>query len=429
MVAAAGIVIRWLHWYPVWRIYAFAPPLYGAWLPHVGWGTPVATVLAVAVLARGPELARRLAWRRLCVLAYLATVAWTLALAMIDGWQGLASRLAVSTEYLHDVPRVTNITAMLHTFTSHIIAGQPDSWTVQVSGHPPGAFLVFVWLDRIGLGGGGPAALACALVGCLAAVAVPATIRTLGDEQTARAAAPFAVLFPGAVWVGASADGLFTGVTSVGVLLVAHGATRLRGSLRWSRAIGGPAMSVAGGALLGFGLFLSYGLVLMAPIAAAACWAARSWRAPVCAALGAAAVAGAFAAAGFWWLDGYHLVVRRYYQDVGFTRPYNYWVWANLASLVLAAGPAAAPGLRRAVLVMPRRTGGPVVALVIGAAIAMAVADLSGLAKAEVERIWLPFAAWLTSAAALLPAASRRWWLLGQALTALAVHHLVLAPW
>jgi methylthioxylose transferase len=55
----------------------------------------------------------------------------------------------------------------------------------------------------------------------------------------------------------------------------------------------------------------------------------------------------------------------------------------------------------------------------------VAAADVSGLSKAEVERIWLPFAVWLLVAVARLPAGDRRWWLAGQGVTALAVNHLL----
>ncbi|MGH8966521.1 MAG: hypothetical protein ACRDXB_14510, partial [Actinomycetes bacterium] len=63
------------------------------------------------------------------------------------------------------------------------------------------------------------------------------------------------------------------------------------------------------------------------------------------------------------------------------------------------------------------------------AAIAVLIADLSGLSKAEVERIWLPFAVWLIAGAALLPARQVRWWLGAQAGVALAVNHLLLTTW
>ncbi len=58
---------------------------------------------------------------------------------------------------------------------------------------------------------------------------------------------------------------------------------------------------------------------------------------------------------------------------------------------------------------------------------AILLADLSGMSKAEVERIWLPFAVWLVIPCALLPRA--RYWLLAQACLALAVNHFLLTVW
>ncbi|EUA00123.1 putative integral membrane protein [Mycobacterium kansasii 662] len=56
------------------------------------------------------------------------------------------------------------------------------------------------------------------------------------------------------------------------------------------------------------------------------------------------AVVGAFAATGFWWIDGYILVQQRYWQGIATNRPFQYWSWANLASVVCAIGSAASPG-------------------------------------------------------------------------------------
>ena len=63
--------------------------------------------------------------------------------------------------------------------------------------------------------------------------------------------------------------------------------------------------------------------------------------------------------------------------------------------------------------------------LVGAAALAIAIADLSRMSKAEVERIWLPFVPWLTLSLALLPGGWRRWGLALQVSTALVVQHLV----
>ncbi|MGH3718789.1 MAG: hypothetical protein ACRDRI_08105 [Pseudonocardiaceae bacterium] len=439
----AGAVARgaWLLHHGV-PLHVDAPPLGAQWLPHTGPGTAPAMIIALLVVLRGPELAARLPWRPLLGVSAVTAVAWTMDLALIDGWQrGVAGRLTTVPEYLHDVPRVGDVGAMLRTFTERIVLGVPGSWTTHVAGHPPGALLVFVGLDRIGLPGGAPAALLCVLVGSSAVVAVVVTLRALGAEATARAALPFGVLFPGAIWIGVSADGLYAGVLAWGVALVALGAARPRFDI--------PALaaSVSGGLLLGATLFLSYGLVLAGLLPVAVAVATRRLAPLLVAGAGVAALVAAFAAAGFWWLEGYQQVTIRYYQpgEYGLVRPYSYWVWADLACLAVVLGPAGAAGLQRAftpermaaVEDVPNRgwwslkslQPGAMGALCAAAALGVVVADLSGLSKAEVERIWLPFAVWLIAAAGLLPARRARWWLAAQAVLALAVNHLLLTTW
>ena len=409
-------------------VHATSAPFTGRWLPHLGPGTPLALAVATLVVWHGPRLAATLGWRRLLVAGYSSAVAWILSLALVDGWQrGLAGRLTTTDEYLSEVGGVSDVPAMLRGFTGRILDFQPDSWTTHVSGHPPGVFLVFIGLDRIGLGGGAWAALACVAAGALIAVAVPVTIRAVGDEAAARAAVPFLVLFPGAVWIGVSADGMFAGLTATGLALLAVAVTR--------RVV---VAGAGAGLLLAFGLYLSYGLTLIAVPALAVIVLARRLRPVPWGTIGAALAAGAavvagFTLAGFWWLDGYHLVVVRYYQGIASERPYAYWVWADLALVVGCAGPAAAVTLRRAVapLRRPRLVASlhPAVILPCAALFAILAADVSGLSKAEVERIWLPFAAWLPAGAALLPPPTRRFWLVVQAATALLVNHLLLTTW
>jgi hypothetical protein len=440
---------------------AAAAPLHGQWRPRVGPGTPIALAVAVLVVGYGPRLARRLRWRPLLGLGYLAAVAWSAGLGLVDGWRvGLADRLITEHEYLAEVRGVTDVPVMLRMFTGRILDLQPDSWATYVAGHPPGALLVFVGLDRLGLHGGGWAAAVCVLAGATTVATVPLTLRALGAERAGRASVPFLVLFPGAVWFGASADAIFAAVTTAGVALLAIGVAR--GRHGWA---------FGGGALLGLGAFLSYGLVLMLPLALAVALVARRPRPLLAAAGGAAVVAVAFAALGFWWLDGYRLAVRRYQQGAAAERPYAYWVWANLAVLVLSAGLAVAPILRRVVLRavgtvrtawtgrasrvgravraarsmrVPRAVRAmsgwravrrplgrvpPALALPLAAVLAIVVADLTGLGDGEVERTWLPFAVWLPAAAVLLPPGSRWRWLAVQAATALVVNHLIFTTW
>jgi hypothetical protein len=402
------------------------PPVLAEWLPHVGPGTVPAILVALVVALRGPAIARTMRWGPLLVTALGAAVAWTASLAVIDGWfRGVAERLTTATEYLYEVPRVGGIADFVRTFDQRIVGFGPDVLVTHPSGHPPLATLFYVALDRIGYGGGSYAGAVTMAIGASAVVAVALTLDALGGEHgrdLARAYLPFGVLFPGAVWVGVSADGMFAAVFAWGVALLALGAARRT----WS----GYVLGLLGGILLGAGLFLSYGLVLGGLLPVAVALLTRRVAPLIVGGIGVAAVVAAFAAAGFWWLDGYEAVKLRYYQptEYGLRRPFEYWVWANLASLALVLGPAVFAGLRRAV---QRPTAAPtaVLALVGAGVVAVLVADLSGLSKAETERIWLPFAIWITTATVLLPRASARWWLLGQAVLALVVNHLLLTTW
>lgn len=408
---------------PAW---ADAAPIHGWWELHWGVGSLAAVLIGVAAVLWGPTVAQRLRWRTLTLATWATACAWAFSLAMVDGWErGFAGRLTTHHEYVHQVPTVGGISETVRGFADRILDFQPDSWVTHVSGHPPGALLTFVWLDRIGLGGGGWAGLLCLLVGSSAAAAMVIAIRALADESTARLAAPFVAVAPTAIWVAVSADGYFAGVAAWAIALLALAARR---KVRF------PALSAAAaGALLGWAVFLNYGLVLLALPAVAVLVAATDRRVALrtlaAAVLAALAVAAVFLMAGFWWFDGYLLVQQRYWQGTASDRPFSYWVWANLASVVCAIGLAGVAGVARAfdVRALRRRAGVNLVVLAMLAAIVCA--DASMLSKAEVERIWLPFTVWLPAAAALLPPPSHRWWLALNVVGALVLNHVILTTW
>ncbi|MEU5038716.1 hypothetical protein AB0G48_31760 [Streptomyces rubiginosohelvolus] len=415
-------------------LFAQWPPFLASWDPHLGPGTPAALTMAVLVVAYGPWLAARLPWRGLLAAAWAGSTAWVFSMALIDGWyRGVERRLTTKHEYLRVIDRFADIPATLRGFADHILFDAPGNWPAHVAGHPPGATLTFVWLDRIGLGGGAWAAVWCVVVGSSAVLAALITVRVLADERLARRAAPFLVLAPAAVWAGVSADGYFAAVAAWSVALLALAATR---RVRF------PALAAAGGGLLfGWTCYLSYGLGLMAAVLLAVLVLARTARPVPVFLLGALVVPVAFTLAGFNWWTAYHLLVERYYQGAGGVRPYGYWVWANLACATVAAGLAAVAGLRRSAVAAPGavralRGGsgaaspeGRLALLVLAALVALLAADLSGMSKAETERIWQPFLLWLLPAAALLPRRGVRWWLIASAVPALLVNHLLWTGW
>jgi hypothetical protein len=287
-----------------------------------------------------------------------------------------------------------------------------------VAGHPAGATVTFVLLDRIGLGGGAWAGAFVITAGTTATAAVLVAVRTLAGERLARRAAPFLVLAPGAVWMGASADAYFTAVAAWALAFLALAVTG-----HHARPAG-----FASGLLFGLALYLSYGLTLIAVLAAAVLLLGSHRIRPLPFVLaGLAVVPAVFTALGFDWWEAYRLLVTRYYQGAGGVRPYGYWVWANLACTVFVVGPATAAGLRRARVPRSDRQPFRLAVLVAAALLAVLLADLSGMSKAETERIWLPFAFWLLPSCALLPAP--RAWLAAQAVLALLVNHLLLTGW
>ncbi|MFI2781017.1 hypothetical protein [Streptomyces sp. ALB3] len=432
LLVAVAMAVGWVIQEGDGSLQVHWPPLLASWDPHLGPGTPAAVAVAVAVVVHGPRAAAALPWRKLLLTCWAGSVAWILSLALIEGWyRGVARRLTTKHEYLRVIDRFDDIGAALRGFTDHIVIGPPGNWPAHVAGHPPGATLTFVGLDRAGLQGGGWAGMWCIVLGGSAAVAALVALRALTDEHLARRAAPFLVLAPFAVWTGTSADGYFAAVAAWSVALLALAATRT--------ARRPAATALGAGLLFGLTCYLSYGLTLVAVMLAAVLVAARTARPLGPLVIGALAVPVAFTLAGFNWWEAYHLLVERYHQGAGGTRPYSYWVWANFACTTLAAGLAAVAGLRRTAASAPAalrglRSGTATPAhrlalLTLAALLALAVADLSGMSKAETERIWQPFVVWLMPAAALLPDVDRRGWLAAQAVVALLVNHLLWTGW
>ncbi|WP_028645196.1 membrane protein [Nocardioides sp. URHA0020] len=427
LVAAAFAVPPVLDW----QVWPRAPrslaagelaPMHGYWQPKLlGPGTLPAIALAVLGWRYAVDLAERLSWRRLLLTSYVVGLAWLLALAFVDGTSGISRVLGDDYEYLRSARAVTDVHALLQTYVERIPYSAPDNWPTHPAGHPPGALLFFVGLVRLGLGGDFAAGLVVTVIAATTALAVMTTLRALGSETMARRAAPFLVLTPAAVFMAVSADALFAAVAAWGLACLALGArSAARGRL--------VAWSVLAGLLLGCGVMMSYGLPLVGLLAVAVLVLARSWLPLPVAALSALAVVLAFAVGGFTWWSAYPVLNDRYWDGIAADRPASYWMWGNLAALLVCAGPLLGAGLAQAVAL--RRRADRVVLLLVGAAAgAIVLADLSRMSKAEVERIWLPFVPWLMISTALLPERWRRAGVAAQVVSALLVQQLLYTSW
>ena len=387
----------------------FAPPLFGRFDLALSWGAIIPVALATAIVGAGRRAAGSLSWRALLATAAASSLAWAAGLALVGGVSELAAPLEGPVDYLANLPLAVGVGDFLQGYARDL-----DTFSIHAQGHPPGPLLFFWGLDRIGLGGSGPAAAAILLTAASAAPAAMVTVKEIAGESWARRAAPFLVLSPAAVWIATSTDALFMAVGAWGIALMALAMTR--------QGARSDVLAFASGGVLGIGLFMSYGLVPLGLIVLALGIGLRRIR-PLLVGGGALVlVALAFAAAGFWWFDGLSATVERYEMGIAQHRPYGFFVVANLAALSLATGPAVLFGLGR---FRPRRAW----LLCGGALTAVLVADLSGLSKGEVERIWLPFVPWLTIAAGTLPPDRIRWLLTTQAGVALALQIGVRTPW
>lgn len=389
-----------------------APPLTAHFDFTLPVGIWVAVAFAIGAVAFAPTLVERLSWRGLLWGSFFAAFAWTFTLAMSGGVSGLATSVRSPVDYLAGVPDIgSDPLGYLANFTTQI-----GAYPSHVRSHPPGLVLALWGLGKVGLGSANVIAVIFIAGGAAGVPAVLLAVRELAQESSARAVAPFLVLAPAAVFIGTSADALFLGISAwaIALLIVASGREGKRRDL----------LALAGGALFAVTLFLSYGLALVALAAAVVLWHRRAWRVAVLAALPfGAAVVLVGGALGFWWPAGLAATREQYFLGIARYRPYGYFLLANLAAFALILGPATAVGLSR---LRDRRLW-----LVVGGALAAVVlADISGMSKAETERIWLPFAIWvLVACAPLARARSLRGWLALQAGLAFALQIWIRSPW
>ena len=232
------------------------PPLLAFWHPHLGWGTPLA-VLCVLLGLRLQKVADGMPWRLLLLTGWLLNLAWMCSLTLVDGLQrGWIDILLNPNEYLHDL-HANLRPGCIHVELHPIHRFQPRSRRSYGVDNPcrrpstsGNADLLAARPGRAGrriLGRG--TVHTRRLGGQCRATAV--TIHEFGAGTAARRIVPFVALFPGAVWMAVSADGLFAGVAVSGLALVSIGAAR-----------GRILASLMGGLLLGAAVFLSYGLLL-----------------------------------------------------------------------------------------------------------------------------------------------------------------------
>ena len=390
-------------------------PFYGAARWEATWSIVVPVAFAAVIVTQGPRLAIGLRWSTLLLTSWIVTARWSVALAASAGWHAVTQPVVSPYDYRAVLPaaRGLGLGAFLSTYVDRL-----GEYSVHVQGHPPGMVSLLWVLDVIGLRGPGWEAAVIIGIGATAPVAVLVTVRIVAGQGAARVLAPFVVLAPWTLFVATIGDAVFTAMAATTVALVAVATTRR-----------GPAAGawVAGaGALGALTLHVTYGLVPLLVLVAGTVLVVRHRLALVApAVVGAAIMTATWIAAGFWWWDGFNAT--RHWHDVGASpdRPYVYFFGADLVVLAVMLGPAVIAALT---LRLDRRLA----VLVVPAVLAVLVADVSGLSKGEVERIWLPLMPWISVAVIGLV---RRWpreasrWLAAQAGLTIVLQATVAWPW
>lgn len=243
-----------------------------------------------------------------------------------------------------------------------------------------------------------------------------AVFHLTGGEMT-RWAVVLTALTPGAVFFGTTPGALFAAVAAAAIALGVVAIKRTS----WPLALGA-------GVVGGLAVSLSYGVIPLIGLMWLAV-ALRSRRPMLLAGMGAGllSVIGAWAIVGFNWFAGFEAVRRQYELDLAQqSRPYSYFLIANLVVFAIVVGPAiimSVGAVRRDHLLW----------LVIPAVIAVGIANVSGLSKGEVERIWLPFLPWVTVAGCWLlhrlSSRGRSVALAAQIGTAILLQALLFGPW
>jgi hypothetical protein len=183
-------------------------------------------------------------------------------------------------------------------------------------------------------------------------------------------------------------------------------------------------LAVAGGAGWGAALLLTYGVGPLGLLAVAVTVVPdrrRTGQVLALSAAGLAAVLGSAAALGFNWFAGAAATRVEWARGAGPGRPWLYFLVSNAVVAAVCVGPAVVAALTRPL--------GATARLVLPVLAALAVANVVGVFRGEVERIWLPYVPWVAVAAAGVPRPSVRPWLAVQAATAIAVQAVLLSRW
>jgi methylthioxylose transferase len=376
-----GTLMTWLAVRAGADLGTASAPFLGRYRIEIGPATVLAPVVAIVVIA----IARRgwfhtVQWPILLLASYSGIVAWAAGLAFVDGASGFTRALLSPESYLHDVTAVDDHPLVyLREFIE--TAGERS---VASRGHPPGPVLLLWAAQKLGLTNHLLLGLIVTALGALVVPLVLSAVRQVCGEAAARSYAPVLMLATWAVWLAVSIDAL---VATLGAAMIVAG---VRATTRRHWRAGGWALFA--GLLLGTAALFSYAAAWLGLSVICLNFARRRAALNWASGFGALIpVVGAWIA-GFNWFDGLGSAHSDFTARVDPVRPMLPWLAISLVALLLAAGPALVPSLRK----IRNTPGWP---FLVGAGAAVLFSLAAGLARGGVEHAWLAFFPWLTIAA------------------------------
>lgn len=359
-----------------------AAPLVGQWKfrPSIGYLMPIG--LALLVIVALPRLYVRLQTRWVVLSSVGLSAAFTTALAGADGRVAMLAPVVHPTEYWYWLDKFPPVRQMLSVYDEYDFI---LNFSTHIKGHPPGYVLLLKGLAALGLAKPWIVASLSYVSAGLVAGSVLVVARRFGSAKFTRKAAPFLILAPYGVWMGTSADAVFSALVAMGAAGIALAAT----SQRRNRKIG---FAFIAGLLLGASFYSSWGTVTCGPIIIAALWCGSTWStstgsestgcsslslpthkaendpnllsegkqtskitirqrfvniAPVTFAAvgGIAAIAAGMTALGYNWFAGIGLTRRLYWKGTAQFRPWRYFLVGNLGAVLIALGGVAIIGM------------------------------------------------------------------------------------
>ena len=268
--AALVIAVALVSWATIWGrrvqknpdVKLGAAPLVGQWKfrPSIGYLMPIG--LALLIIVAIPRLFAHLQTRWVVLSSAGLTTAFTAALAGADGRVAMLAPIVHRSEYwfwLNKMPPTRQMLAKYDRYDFIVNFG------THIKGHPPGYVLILKALDALGLAKPWIIASLSYVSAGVVAGSVLVVARRFGTAKLTRKAAPLLILAPYAVWMGTSADAIFSALVALGAAGIALAITSAQNRRRMTFAF-------LAGLSIGGALYSSWGTVTCGPILFGVLW-------------------------------------------------------------------------------------------------------------------------------------------------------------